>query len=202
MRLPGLQVRKVRPSLTDVNFCLGVAKSCILNAPGSWHNAKIACSIYQKLQNNTPEGYYLVSDTAFPRGTRSIAGRIQAPLKSGQRLPQDPIEREKLLSYDHKLLSYRQTAKWGMRQLQGGFGCLRMPLDVNDPVGRGELLESSIRSMNLRAVRVGISQIRSVYMPCWKDAEDEDIWNDFANVVFGDLRRRDRVSRFHRIVAE
>lgn len=163
---------------------------------------KIAQSIYRKLENDTPDRYYLVADTAFPRGTRSIAGRIQAPLKSGQQLPQDPGEHEVLLSHNHQLLSYRQTAEWGMRQLQASFGCLRIPLDVNDPVGRGELLETCIRSMNVCAVRVGISQIRTVYMRCWKDAEDEDIWDNFKNVLFGDLCRRDRVSRFHRVVVE
>ena len=77
-----------------------------------------------------------------------------------------------------------------------------MPLDVNDPVGRGDLLEVCVHAMNLRATRVGISQIRTVYMQCWKDAEDEDIWNNFEDVLFGELRRRDRVSRFHRVVVE
>ncbi len=89
-----------------------------------------------------------------------------------------------------------------MRQLWSSYGRLRLPLDVNDPDGRGDLLETCIRSMNLRVERVGISEIRTVYMRCWQEAEDEDIWNDFGNVLFRDLCRRDRVSRFHRIVVE
>lgn len=180
----------------------GVVKGCVINAPGSWHDAKVARPLYDKLRDQTPPGYYIVADTAFPRGTQSIAGRIQAPLKSGQRLPQDPQERDAALARDRQLLSYRQTAEWGMRQLRAGFGRLRVPLDINDAEGRGELLEVCIRSLNVRAERVGISEIRTVYMRYWQEAEDDDIWNDFENILFGDLRRRDRVSRFHRVIVE
>ena len=34
------------------------------------------------------------------------------------------------------------------------------------------------------------------------DAEDEDIWENFEDILFGDLRRRDRVSRFHRVIVD
>ncbi|CDO74523.1 hypothetical protein BN946_scf184846.g4 [Trametes cinnabarina] len=119
----------------------GLIKGCVLNAPGSWHDAKVARSIYDKLRNKTPAGYYLVTDTAFPRGDRSISGRIQAPLKSGQQVSDDPEEREALLARNRQLLSFRQTAEWGMRLLRAGFARLRVPMDINDPEGRLELLE-------------------------------------------------------------
>ncbi|KAF4613306.1 hypothetical protein D9613_011207 [Agrocybe pediades] len=35
-------------------------------ASGSWHDARVAHPIYEKLRTATPEGYYLVTDTAFP----------------------------------------------------------------------------------------------------------------------------------------
>lgn len=89
-----------------------------------------------------------------------------------------------------------------MRQLQGGFARLRVPLDINDWAGRGDLLEVCIRSMNVRTELVGISEIRTVYMRYWQEAEDEDIWTDFQNIVFSQIRRRDRVARFHRVVVE
>ncbi|KAI0367323.1 hypothetical protein BV20DRAFT_1000852 [Pilatotrama ljubarskyi] len=180
----------------------GLLKAAVYNAPGSWHDAKVARPIYKKLRDKTPDGYFLVADTAFPQGARSIEGRIQAPLKSGCRLPQDPVERDALLARNRQLVSYRQTAEWGVRQVRAGFGRLRVPLDVNDPIGRGDLLEVCFRSMNLRTIRVGISEIRTVYMQVWQDAEDRDIWQDFENVVFGEIRRRDRVARFHHVVVE
>ncbi|KAJ3015524.1 hypothetical protein NUW54_g1019 [Trametes sanguinea] len=120
----------------------GLLKACVFNAPGSWHDAKVARPIYQKLRTKTPAGYYLVADTAFPRGTESIAGRIQAPLKANDALPIDPIEREDLLNQNRQLVSFRQTTEWGVRQLRAGFARLRLPLDINDPVGRGDLLEA------------------------------------------------------------
>lgn len=89
-----------------------------------------------------------------------------------------------------------------MRQVRSGFGRLRVPLDINDSEGRSDLLEVCLRSMNLRTTRVGISEIRSVYMRIWQEAEDDDIWNDFENVIFGELRRRDRVAQFHHVVVE
>ncbi|TFK78810.1 hypothetical protein K466DRAFT_453134, partial [Polyporus arcularius HHB13444] len=176
----------------------GMIKEAVLNAPGSWHDAKVARPVYELLRHHTPEGYYLVADTAFPRGTSSIAGRIQAPMKANAALPHNAAEREALLARDRQLLSYRQTAEWGMRQLRAGFGRLRVPLDINDPQGRAELLEVCVRSVNVRAERVGISEIRNVYMRIWQEAEDDDIWNHFEDVLFGEIRRRDRVSRFHR----
>lgn len=80
--------------------------ACRLNAPGSWHDARVACPIFKKLRDQTPEGYYLVTDTAFPRGTSQIQGRIRAPLKAGSTLPANPVERAALKAFDRQLLSY------------------------------------------------------------------------------------------------
>ena len=51
-----------------------------LNANGSWHDSRVAQPIYEKLCIATPEGYYLVTDTAFPHGTDQIKGHICAPM--------------------------------------------------------------------------------------------------------------------------
>ena len=89
-----------------------------------------------------------------------------------------------------------------MRQLQGGFGRLRMPLDANDLEGRRTLLEVCVRLMNVRVRRVGISEIRNVYLPIWEQAEDDHVWNDLGTLVFGEVRRRDRVSRFYHVAEQ
>ncbi|KAG2069821.1 hypothetical protein BDR04DRAFT_1128693 [Suillus decipiens] len=83
---------------------------CHINAPGSWHDSCMAQPIYDTLCTNTPDRYYL------------IAGRIKAPIKSGQCLPSDPAERQKLLLFNWQLLSFCQMAEWGMHALQGSFG--------------------------------------------------------------------------------
>lgn len=84
-----------------------------------------------------------------------------------------------------------------MRTLQGSFGRLRVPLRISDPHRRKRLLEICIRLSNVRAWCVGISQIRAVYLPVWKESEGEEMWEDLGNIMFGEIRKRDRVSRFH-----
>lgn len=177
---------------------LGTVIAAKLNAPGSWHDSRVAQSIYEKLRTRTPAGFYLVADTAFPRGSSQIDGRICAPIKTGQRLRGTAEEIDEKLAFDRELLSYRQTAEWGNRGLQGSFGRLRIPLEINNDEKRGDLLEICIRLYNLRARRVGFNQIRTVYMPIWRQtAEDEEVWVNFENMLFSQQRRSDRVSRYH-----
>ncbi|KAG6824837.1 hypothetical protein H0H92_005660 [Tricholoma furcatifolium] len=176
----------------------GLIIAAKLNAPGSWHDAHVAQPIFEKLRTQTPDGFYMVADTAFPRGTAQIQGRIRAPIKAGQRLQGSVEEIQEKMAFDRELLSYRQTAEWGNRTLQGSFGRLRMPLDINDAESRADTLETTVRLHNLRCRRVGFNQIQSVYMPIWHSTlEDEEIWLNFENIVFGEQRRNDRVARFH-----
>ncbi|KAG2044584.1 hypothetical protein BDR03DRAFT_930574 [Suillus americanus] len=142
---------------------------------GSWHDSCIAQLIYKKLRKETPAGYYLVADTAFPCGTDQIAGRIKAPIKAVQHLPSDKIERENLLAFNWQLLSFCQTAEWGMRTLQ-------------------DLVEACVRLNNLHAQKVSISQICSVYMPIWVQNEQEEVWAHFESMLFSKQHRNDRVA--------
>ena len=74
----------------SLKFHLGVNIAARTNAPGSWHDSQVAQPIYNVLRNKTPDGYYIIADTAFPRGTAEINGRICAPLKDGQRVAGTP----------------------------------------------------------------------------------------------------------------
>ncbi|KIY42825.1 hypothetical protein FISHEDRAFT_79106 [Fistulina hepatica ATCC 64428] len=168
----------------------------ILNAPGSWHDARTALPIYMKLLE-LPDGFYLVADMAFPRGADSIKGKIRTAMKAGEHLPDDPAERETVLHIDRQLISFRQTAEWGMHILQGSHPRLRLPLPISDPVKRQELLETCVRLTNIRTERVGINEIKRVYERIWKEAEDERLWNDLGAMLFSDIRKLDRVARFH-----
>ena len=182
-------------------FWAGTILDAILNAPGSWHDSRVALPVYERLLHNTPEGSYLVADTAFPCGTSRVSGKIKAPLKQGDHLSSNLLLRTEQLAFDRQLLSYRQTAEWGMRALQGAFGRLRVPLDV-DADHRFLLLRVIVWAHNLRTTRVGINQICSVYCNIWKEADGEEIWQGFASIMFGDLRKHDRVARFHTMAVE
>ncbi|KAF8799597.1 hypothetical protein BYT27DRAFT_7058723, partial [Phlegmacium glaucopus] len=174
----------------------GVIISVVLNSPVQ-HDAHVARPIFDQLRTQVPDGYFLVSDTAFPRGTTSITGKIRAPLKGGERITAEPVAQQLTLAINRQLLSYRQTAEWGMRMMQGSFGRLRVPLPISSDKARRRLLETCVRLSNIRARCVGINQIRSVYMPIWRASEDEQLWLNLGDIIFGDIRKRDRVSRFH-----
>ncbi|KAG9128413.1 hypothetical protein FRC07_013753 [Ceratobasidium sp. 392] len=55
---------------------------CTINAPGSWHDANVAQDVYGKLMNNTPRGYFLIADTAFPKLQQGLLDKIHMPLKA------------------------------------------------------------------------------------------------------------------------
>ncbi|KAG7092853.1 hypothetical protein E1B28_009168 [Marasmius oreades] len=167
----------------------GVIIDVVLNAPGSWHDAHVTKPIFDCLHTHVPEGYYLVSDTAFPHSTSSISGKIKAPLKAGEHVPSDPAEQAELLAFNHQLLSYQQTPEWGMRAMQGSFGRLWIPLPIGSKEDHFRLLEICCRLFNIRANCVGINQIKSVYMPVWCAGEDERMWNDMGNMLFGEIRK-------------
>jgi DDE superfamily endonuclease len=177
----------------------GIIIGAHLNAPGSWHDSRVAQPIYQRLQSQTPQGFYLVADTAFPRGTASINGRIKAPLKAGQAIHGTTAEITEAVRFNRELLSYRQTAEWGNHGLQGSFGRLRVPLEVTSKKRRGDILETCIRAFTLRTQWMGINQITSVYLG--DDQSERHIWSNFENILFADQRRNDRVMRFHIEVA-
>ena len=157
----------------------------------------MARPLYNVLAEDLPEGYYLVSDTAFPRGTGRCPGKIRAPLQAGSDLPDDPDELAEVLGFNRQLLSLRQSAEWGMRALQGSFGRLRIPLPIEDIRFRQDLLEICTRLHNVRVRCVGINQILNVYQPLWAPVEDAWLWSQFERVTFGEIRASDRVSRFH-----
>ena len=119
-------------------------------------------------------------------------------MKDGQWVRGTTEQIEEAMAFNWELLSYRQTAEWGMRAIQGSFGRLRIPLDCNDNAGRGDLIEICLRLHNLHTIKVGINQIRTVYMQYWQEtAEDMEIWTGFEEMLFSEQQKRDRVARFH-----
>jgi len=129
-----------------------------------------------------------VADTAFLRTTGDVADHIRAPVKSGQVFQETAEDMAERLAFDRELLSCHQAAEWGMRTIQGSFGHLQLPLNINNPAGRSNLLKVCVRLSNLRAQQVGISQIRNTFVPIWKEGEQEQVWDKFEGMLFGDIR--------------
>ncbi|KZT55346.1 hypothetical protein CALCODRAFT_437298 [Calocera cornea HHB12733] len=168
-----------------------------INAPGSWHDAKVSSGIYTQLEERTPDDFYLAADTAFPHNRGSLKSKIRTPVKSGSR-----TTREHLRFLD-QLVSFRQSAEWGMRAIQGSFGRLRLPLDANDAHARHSLLETVFRLHQIRVRLVGINQLRNVYEPIWTETkEQKQVWGSLRDMFFPDIRKADRVAKFHYIAVE
>ena len=165
---------------------LGEIIYACLNAPGSWHDSRVARPLYDMLAETLPEGYYFVSDTAFPQGSGRCPGKIRAPLHAGSSLPNDPEELSQVIAFNRQLVSYRQSVEWGMWALQGAFGRLRVPLPIGDICFRQDLLEICVRLHNVRVRNVGINQILNVYQPMWAPVGDAWLWAQFKRATFGD----------------
>ncbi|CAE6430030.1 unnamed protein product [Rhizoctonia solani] len=167
--------------------------ACRLNAPGSWHDARIAQCIYQKLVHNTPDGFFLIGDTAFQ--SEELAYKIHTPIKEGNVLPADRGERVAAVEYSNELTQARQAVEWGMRSIQSVFNRLRVPLDIHNPLGRQQLLEVCVRLHNLRAVCMGINEIRSVY--AHEQIEPDALCAQAHQVLFPNRHAHNRVGRFY-----
>lgn len=165
-----------------------------MNEPGSTHDATAAYQLYEKLRA-TPLPFHLLADVAFPR-TGDMKGKIKVPLKRDARLPQSGHRKAALLQYNKSLVQARQAAEWGMRGLQGCFSRLKVPLPV-DAQDRFLILKVVVRLYQVRTRRLGINQIREVFLPTWSQRSSLD---DFADLMFGDIRKSDRVSKFYNIM--
>ncbi|KAA1119476.1 hypothetical protein PGT21_026906 [Puccinia graminis f. sp. tritici] len=119
----------------------GTLIHAVLNTPGSWHDSHIAEPLYQKLLNNTPLGYRVISDTAFPRKGARLQGRILAPTKRGEKMPSSDSEFAHKKVLNERLVCARQAAEWGMHSIQGSFARIKLPLPADDHQFRTDVLQ-------------------------------------------------------------
>ena len=96
---------------------------------------------------------------------------------------------------NEQLVSARQAAEWGMRAMQGSFARLKLPLPATDHQFRAEVIELAVRLHQLRCRAVGINQTRLVYRQV--EEENELLSQDFRRMIFGDIERHCRISRYY-----
>jgi hypothetical protein len=148
----------------------GTIMYCMVNTPGSWHDAVIVQDLYHHLLDCTPEPYYIVSNTTFP-SNNALVTKIKKPLKQDfYNWPQDPLERAKLFWFNRHLVSCRQAAEWGMHSLQGSFGQLHIPIPSDDTYFCQLLLLVICRIHQLWIRLVGINQINNIYETAWRES--------------------------------
>ncbi|OAV97037.1 hypothetical protein PTTG_06430 [Puccinia triticina 1-1 BBBD Race 1] len=145
----------------------GTIMYAIPNAPGSWHDSAITGPLYDELLRNTPTGFQILSDTAFPRKSERLQSRILAPAKRGDCLPSTPRSYTRLKLLNKQVVSARQAAEWGMNSLQGSFARLKLPLPASDHWFRADVLQVVCRLHQLCCWMVKLNQTQTVYNSVW-----------------------------------
>ena len=174
----------------------GAILHCVLNCPGSWHDAVVAQPLYQHLIHCTPNPYYIIADAAFP-SKAALSGRIKMPLsKDFTSWPADPGMASDLRMFNRQLKSARQSAEWGMRSLQGSFGRPRIPLPSDDVSFRQLVLVLCCRLFQIRARVVGISEIQAVYERIWLES---GIYAGFQDLRFREILFGDRIRQYYNL---
>ncbi|KDN40849.1 hypothetical protein RSAG8_07867, partial [Rhizoctonia solani AG-8 WAC10335] len=139
-----------------------------INTPGSWHDSRIALPIYDQLRGNTPEGFFLIADSAFPKLTigegNNLDQKIKVPLKAGAKVRGTAEYIDQVTQESAEVTSVRQAVEWGMRAIKGCFSRLYVPMDINNSEKRATLIETCFRLHNVRTRLVGINQITTVYV--------------------------------------
>ncbi|KDN33518.1 hypothetical protein RSAG8_13388, partial [Rhizoctonia solani AG-8 WAC10335] len=172
----------------------GTIMTAVINAPGSWHDSNVARPIYALLREKTPDNFFLIADSAFPRLGVGNSQKIKVPLKKNARLPGDNEAQRRKKDESREVTIARQAVEWGMRAIQGCFSRLYMPLDTHDAKGRARLLQTCMRLHNIRTERVKINQIRSVYMPIWNDGRERRLTD---HQLFFRALQIDRIQGFY-----
>jgi hypothetical protein len=139
----------------------------LMNAPGSLHDSTLAewGGIYKALEEVfvRTRGVCCV-DSAF--------ASTNAPylIKSSDNTTTcgDALE----LVRREQATSLRQAAEWGMRAIQGAFPRMKDAIRIEENGERAVILNLLPLLYNYRLAKVGLNQLRNVYVPSWSvDAE-------------------------------
>jgi hypothetical protein len=141
-------------------FCPdGTIPMCCYNVPGSQHDSAIArmgC-LYEKLQVVYEEsGGRCAVDSAFAKNDYNFL------VKSGNKLLTD-TRQEAMIK--NEATSMRQSSEWGMRAFQSSFPRIKDRIRWEKNGERRLIMKLLILLYNTRSRKVGINQIRNVYMP-------------------------------------
>jgi hypothetical protein len=149
-------------------FCPdGTIPICAFNVPGSVHDSKIAAigGVYRKLGYvYRRNGGRCCVDSAFAKTVNEYL------IKSGKKdILDNPNERE----VKSQATSLRQTSEWGMHGFQSSFPRVKDRFKFERNGERKRIVQVMIYLYNLRSRRIGINQIRNVYMSCLQKEVDD-----------------------------
>jgi hypothetical protein len=139
----------------------GLIIFCVINAPGSIHDSTLAewGDFYTIINSINDEcGGKCCMDSAFA-GSKNDAIIRSSEDVYGKNALEILINRE--------ATALRQAAEWGMRAIQSAFPRLLDDIKYEENGSRKLILSVMVMLYNFRCDRVGLNQIRTVYVPEW-----------------------------------
>jgi DDE superfamily endonuclease len=133
------------------------------NVPGSVHDSEIAKwgNIYQKLESVYQLcGGRCTVDSAFSASRNDYLIRSANTNYVGE----TRAEFAASVAFNAEATSMRQSAEWGMRTFQASFPRIKDRFVYEERGERKRILKLCFLLYNVRARRVGINQLRSVYL--------------------------------------
>jgi hypothetical protein len=85
-----------------------------LQSTEAWgHDAAVSRELFRQLLHDKPQGYWIISNTAFPT-SEDMQGRILTPPKANfDDYPADPDECRRFIAFCEELVSARQPSRVG-----------------------------------------------------------------------------------------
>jgi DDE superfamily endonuclease len=134
----------------------------LMNAPGSLHDSMLAewGGVYEALQEtyNRTGGVCCV-DSAFASANAPYLIKSSENTAACDDAMQ-VVQRE-------QATSLRQAAEWGMRAIQGAFPRMKDAIRIEENGERAVILSLLPLLYNYRLSKVGLNQLRNVYVPSW-----------------------------------
>lgn len=113
-------------------------------------------------------GYAVLSDVAFPRTRKDLAGKIVRARKDDEMgttrdVPESAYLAAIELVQQNVMPIERQSAEWSVAALEGPFKISTVNLPA-DAFKRFRIIACCVHLMNFRTQTVGLNQIKSVYV--------------------------------------
>lgn len=149
-----------------------------INTPGSWHDSKATrlTGLYDLIEGTVPDGYCILSDTAFRGSLRE--GKVVKILTAGQNIPND-MTVEQYEELEEKIIHARQPNEQGNNTIVQAFRRVRQTLGVFDDTNT-ELMEATLLLHNWRVSTTDRNNVKKIFNILEERAKDAGVCMDLG----------------------
>lgn len=141
-----------------------------LNTPGSWHDSKATriTGLYDLIDSQVPNGYCILSDTAFRGKLRG--SKVIKILKPNQQLPLGWTQQE-YRDLEGRIIHARQPSEQANNTIVQAFPRIRQTLGIFDDTNT-ELMEATLLVHNWRVATSDRNQVKKIFDELEKKAKE------------------------------